>query len=53
MAVRPYKPEENKWWIDITLSRKIRHREVFEETYEEAVIYEQELKNQNRPTKTK
>ena len=44
MAVRPYKPEENKWWIDITLGRKFRHREVFQGTYEEAVIYEQELK---------
>jgi hypothetical protein len=29
MAVRPYKPEENKWWINITLGRKFRHREVF------------------------
>jgi hypothetical protein len=28
-AVRPYKPEENKWWINITLDRKFRHREVF------------------------
>jgi integrase/recombinase XerD len=44
VAVRPYKPEENKWWIDITLGRKFRHREVFEGTYEEALIYEQELK---------
>ena len=44
MAVRPYKPKENKWWIDITLGRKFRHREVFEGTYEEALIYEQELK---------
>jgi len=44
MAVRPYKPEENKWWIDISLGRKYRHREVFEGTYEKAVVYEQELK---------
>ena len=44
MAVRPYKSEEKKWWIDITLGRKFRHREVFEGTYEEALIYEQELK---------
>jgi len=44
MAVRPYKPEENKWWIDISLGRKYQHREVFEGTYEKAVVYEQELK---------
>ena len=43
MAVRPYKPPD-KWWIDITLGRKFRHREVFEGSYEEALIYEQELK---------
>jgi len=42
VAVRPYKP--GKWWIDITLGRKFRHREVFEGSYEEALIYEQELK---------
>jgi len=42
VAVRPYKP--GKWWIDITLGRRCRHREVFEGTYEEALIYEQELK---------
>jgi len=29
MAVLPYKPEENKWWLNITLGRKFRHREVF------------------------
>jgi len=32
MSVRPYKP--NKWWIDITIGRKYRHREIFEGTYE-------------------
>jgi hypothetical protein len=30
IAVRPYKPEENKWWINITLGRKFSHREVFD-----------------------
>jgi len=43
MSVRPYK-QPNKWWIDITIGRKYRFREIFEGTYEEAVIYEQELK---------
>jgi len=42
MAVRPYK--EGKWWIDITIGRRYRHREIFEGTYDEAVVYEQELK---------
>jgi integrase/recombinase XerD len=43
MSVRLYK-QPNKWWIDITIGRKYRFREIFEGTYEEAVIYEQELK---------
>jgi len=42
MSVRPYKP--NKWWIDITIGRKYRYREILEGSYQEAVIYEQELK---------
>ncbi len=44
MSVRPYKPKQNKWLIDIRLGRKNRYYEVFEGTYDEAVIYEQELK---------
>ncbi|MDW7999189.1 MAG: hypothetical protein RMI30_07090, partial [Thermodesulfovibrio sp.] len=54
MSVRPYKPEQNKWLIDIRLGRKHRHYEVFEGTYEEAVIYEQELKKHlsSRDSKT-
>lgn len=42
MAVRPYKPD--KWLIDIRLGCKNRYYEVFQGTYEEAVIYEEELK---------
>lgn len=44
MSVRPYRPEQNKWLIDIRLGRKKRYYEVFQGTYDEAVIYEQELK---------
>lgn len=44
MAIRPYKPEQNKWLIDIRLGRKHRHREVFHGSFEEAQIYEEELK---------
>ncbi len=44
MSVRPYRNKPDKWLIDIRLGRKNRYYEVFEGTYEEAVIYEQELK---------
>lgn len=44
MSVRPYRNKPNKWLIDIRLGRKNRYYEVFEGTYEEAVVYGQELK---------
>ncbi len=44
MAVRPYKGLPDRWIIDVTVGRKYRHREVFNGTYEEAVIYEEALK---------
>ncbi len=44
MSVRSYKPHENKWLIDIRLGRKRRYREVFQGSFEEALIYEEELK---------
>lgn len=44
MSVRPYKNNKERWIIDITLGRKKRLREVFNGSYEEAIIYEQELK---------
>ena len=50
MAVRPYK--EGRWLIDITVGRRFRHREVFEGSYEEAVIYEEELKKHLKTSKT-
>lgn len=57
MSVRLYRPEKNKWLIDIRLGRKNRYYEVFEGTYEEAIIYEEELKKHlsgrnNRATRT-
>lgn len=44
MSVRPYKPEQNKWLIDIRLGRKRRYREVFQGSYEEAIVYEEKLR---------
>lgn len=44
MSVRPYKPEQNKWLIDIRLGRKRRYREVFQGSHEEALVYEEKLK---------
>lgn len=44
MSVKSYKPEQNKWLIDIRLGRKKRYREVFQGSYEEALVYEEKLK---------
>ncbi|MBF0330245.1 MAG: tyrosine-type recombinase/integrase [Nitrospirae bacterium] len=42
MAIR--KISDNKWWIDISMGRKARHREVFLGTQYEANEYEIQLK---------
>jgi len=58
MAVRPYRNKPDKWLIDITIGRKKRYYEVFTGSYEDAKVYEEELKKnlslkKNKPlTKT-
>ncbi|AIH04148.1 hypothetical protein HL41_04885 [Thermodesulfobacterium commune DSM 2178] len=44
MAIRPYKNKKDCWIVDISLGRKHRFRQIFHGTYEEAKVFEQELK---------